>query len=142
LTGVYLGLLTGNVEAGARLKLNTFGLNRFFPVGAFGDDSEDRNLLLPFAVKRLLVSQSISVNPEQCVVIGDTPNDIDCARVHGAAAIAVATGSYSLEQLMKTTADLVLPDLSGTEQIVEWICGNSSDSPDSGSRFAKHRSTP
>lgn len=122
LRGVYLGLLTGNVEAGARLKLNTFGLNRFFPVGAFGDDSENRNLLLPFAVKRLLDSESIEVNHEHCVVIGDTPNDVECAQVHGASSIAVATGTYSLEQLKKTTADLVLSDLSNTEQIVEWIC--------------------
>jgi phosphoglycolate phosphatase-like HAD superfamily hydrolase len=122
LRGVYLGLLTGNVEAGARLKLNTFGLNRFFPVGAFGDDSENRNLLLPFAVQRLLDSESIEVNYEDCVVIGDTPSDVECAQVHGASSIAVATGTYSLEQLKKTTADLVLSDLSNTEQIVEWIC--------------------
>jgi phosphoglycolate phosphatase-like HAD superfamily hydrolase len=122
LSGVYLGLLTGNVEAGARLKLNTFGLNGFFPVGAFGDDSENRNLLLPFAVERLLDSESIEVNYEHCVVIGDTPSDVECARIHGASSIAVATGTYTLEQLKRTAADLVLPDLSDTEQIVEWIC--------------------
>jgi phosphoglycolate phosphatase len=122
LPGVYLGLLTGNVEAGARLKLNTFGLNQFFPVGAFGDDSEDRNLLLPFAVKRLLDLQSISMNYEDCVVIGDTPSDVLCAQIHGASSIAVATGTHSLAHLTKTSADLVLSDLSNTEQIVEWIC--------------------
>jgi phosphoglycolate phosphatase len=122
LPGVYLGLLTGNVEAGARLKLNTFGLNQFFPVGAFGDDSEDRNLLLPFAVKRLLDLQSISMNYEDCVVIGDTPSDVLCAQIHGAFSVAVATGTHSLAQLKKTSADLVLCDLSNTEQIVEWIC--------------------
>jgi len=122
LRGVYLGLLTGNVEAGARLKLEPFGLNRFFPVGAFGDDSEDRNLLLPFAVQRLLDSESISVNYDHCVVIGDTPNDVECAQVHGASCIAVATGTFSPEELEKTTADLVLSDLSNKEQIVGWIC--------------------
>jgi len=122
LTGVYLGLLTGNVEAGARLKLSTFDLNQFFPVGAFGDDSEDRNLLLPFAVKRLLESQSISLNFENCVVIGDTPSDVLCAQIHGATSIAVATGTHSLEQLKKTAADLVLSDLSDTDEIVERIC--------------------
>jgi len=126
LRGVYLGLLTGNVETGARLKLNTFGLNRFFPVGGFGDDSEDRNLLLPFAVKRLLDSECITVNYEDCVVIGDTPSDVECAQVHGASSIAVATGAYSLDQLKKTTADLVLSDLSNTEQIVRWICRRES----------------
>ena len=120
--GFYLGLLTGNVEAGARLKLNTFDLNRFFPVGGFGDDSEDRNLLLPFAVQRLLDSESIEVNYEHCVVIGDTPSDVECGQVHGASSIAVATGTYSLEELENTTADLVLSDLSNTEQIVDWLC--------------------
>ena len=122
LKGFYLGLLTGNVEAGARLKLDTFDLNHFFPVGGFGDDSEDRNLLLPFAVKRLLDSESIALKYEQCVVIGDTPKDVECAQVHGASSIAVATGTYSLEQLTNTTADLVLSDLSNTDHIVEWIC--------------------
>jgi phosphoglycolate phosphatase-like HAD superfamily hydrolase len=56
------------------------------------------------------------------VVIGDTPSDVECGQVHGASSIAVATGTYSLEELENTTADLVLSDLSNTEQIVEWIC--------------------
>jgi phosphoglycolate phosphatase-like HAD superfamily hydrolase len=118
---VYLGLLTGNLEAGARLKLKPFGLNQFFPVGAFGDDSEDRNLLLPFAVKRLLEAESISVNYEDCVVIGDTPSDVECAQIHGASSVAVATGTFPLEILEKTPADLVLSDLSDTEEIADWI---------------------
>ena len=96
---VYLGLLTGNVEAGARLKLKPFGLNQFFSVGAFGNDSEDRNLLLPFAVQRLLEVESVSVNYEDCVVIGDTPSDVECAQIHGASSLAVATGTFSLEML-------------------------------------------
>ncbi len=119
--GIHLGLLTGNVETGARLKLRPFGLNQFFPVGAFGNDSEDRNLLLPIAVQRLLESESILVGYEQCVVVGDTPKDVECGQVHGASCIAVATGTYSLKELEKTGADLVVPDLAKTEQIVEWI---------------------
>ena len=90
--GIYLGLLTGNAEVGARLKLKPFGLNRYFPVGAFGSDSEDRNLLLPFAVQRLQETRSASVSYEHCVVIGHTPKDVECDHVHGASAIAVATG--------------------------------------------------
>jgi phosphoglycolate phosphatase-like HAD superfamily hydrolase len=121
---IYLGLLTGNVETGARLKLNPFGLNRFFPVGAFGSDSADRNLLLPIAVQRLQESEFISVSYENCVVVGDTPRDVECAQIHGACCIAVATGTYSLEELEETTADLVVSDLSDTEQIVEWIRTN------------------
>lgn len=121
LAGVHLGLLTGNAETGARLKLKPFGLNRYFPVGAFGSDSEDRNLLLPIAVQRLRACESISVSHQQCVVIGDTPRDVECARIYGASSIAVATGPYSLSELKKTQADLVLADLANTKQIVEWI---------------------
>jgi phosphoglycolate phosphatase-like HAD superfamily hydrolase len=121
LENIYLGLLTGNAETGARLKLEPFGLNWYFPVGAFGSDSEDRNLLLPIAVQRLQEAGSASVNHEHCVVIGDTPKDVECAHVHGASSIAVATGTYPLKKLEKTDAELVIADLSDTEKIVDWI---------------------
>jgi phosphoglycolate phosphatase-like HAD superfamily hydrolase len=119
--GIYLGLLTGNAEVGARLKLEPFGLNLYFPVGAFGSDSEDRNLLLPIAVQRLQEAGSASVSYEHCVVIGDTPKDVECAHVHGASAIAVATGTYPLMELEKTDAELVTADLSDTQKIIDWI---------------------
>ena len=121
LKGIHLGLLTGNVETGARLKLNPFGLNRFFPLGAFGSDSEDRNLLLPIAVRRLREFKSISVSYERCLVIGDTPRDVDCARVYGSSSIAVATGTYSFHQLEETEANLVVHDLADTDLIVDWV---------------------
>ena len=121
LKGIYLGLLTGNVAIGARLKLDPFDLNRYFSVGAFGSDSEDRNLLLPIAVRRLQESESIAVSYENCVVVGDTPKDVECARVHGASCIAVATGTYSIDELRNTDADLVIPDLVNTKQIADWI---------------------
>jgi phosphoglycolate phosphatase-like HAD superfamily hydrolase len=118
---IYLGLLTGNTEKGARLKLSPFGLNQVFPLGAFGSDAEDRNLLLPVAVQRLRETEGISMGYQNCVVIGDTPRDVECARVHGACSIAVSTGSYPEARLMETEADLVLPDLSDTRKIVRWI---------------------
>ena len=121
LEGIYLGLLTGNAETGARLKLKPFGLNRYFPVGAFGSDSEDRNLLLPIAVQRLQELGSVSVSHEHCVVIGDTPKDVECAHVHGASSIAVATGTYPLKELEKTEAELIIADLSDTGKIVDWV---------------------
>ena len=121
LEGIHLGLLTGNAETGARLKLEPFGLNRYFPVGAFGSDGEDRNLLLPIAVQRLRESGSVSVSYEHCVVVGDTPKDVECAFIHGASSIAVATGPYMMNELQDTEADLVVPDLANTEQIVKWI---------------------
>lgn len=124
--GIYLGLLTGNTEEGARLKLEPFDLNHYFPVGAFGSDNEDRNLLLPIALRRLQESEHISVPSENCVVIGDTPMDVECALVHGASSVAVATGPYSLDALANTEANLVVSNLSNTGQIVDWITDQGS----------------
>jgi phosphoglycolate phosphatase-like HAD superfamily hydrolase len=121
--GVHLGLLTGNLEPGARIKLEPFGLNPFFPFGAFGSDHEDRNRLLPVAVERLKERQGRTVAFPACVVIGDTPRDILCARVHGARSLAVATGPYSVEELEESGADLVVPDFRESEKILRWIHG-------------------
>ena len=116
-----LGLLTGNIEEGARTKLEPFALNPFFPVGAFGSDSEDRNALLPLAVQRLAANSSTSVKYVDCVVIGDTPLDVVCAKVHGARSVAVATGPCALEILRETDAGLVVRDLSNTDEIINWL---------------------
>ncbi|MGD8370461.1 MAG: HAD hydrolase-like protein [Syntrophobacterales bacterium] len=118
---VHLGLLTGNFKKGAELKLGQFGLMEFFQVGAFGSDSEDRHELLPIAVLRLREIENVSLAYDHCVVIGDTPRDVECARVHGASSIAVATGPYSVEQLNKTEANHVVSDLSNSDQIVQLI---------------------
>jgi phosphoglycolate phosphatase-like HAD superfamily hydrolase len=109
---VSLGLLTGNIEAGARIKLDAFGLNRYFPFGAFGDDDEDRNRLLPVAVKRFRTLHRREIGYRDCVVIGDTPRDVECAKIHGACAVAVATGPYSYASLSASGADHVLRDMS------------------------------
>lgn len=114
----WLGLLTGNIEQGARIKLGAFGLNKYFPVGAFGDDSEDRNRLLPIAVKKIRTMKSIDISYRECIVIGDTPLDVECAKPFGASSIAVATGSYSYESLLGTGADYILRDLSGAIEII------------------------
>ncbi len=115
------GLLTGNLEKGARIKLQPFGLNEFFPFGAFGSDDEDRNRLLPVALRRFMSIYKKEVDPAKCVVIGDTPRDIECAKIHNAFSIAVATGPYSKEVLLKSGADLVLGDLSETDMVVDII---------------------
>jgi phosphoglycolate phosphatase len=117
----FLGLLTGNFEHGARVKLERFSLNPFFPVGAFGSDFEDRNLLLPVAVRRLADAIGVVLNYQECVVVGDTPRDVECAHAWGAACVAVATGPYSIEQLRETAADAVLHDLTDTENIIDWL---------------------
>ncbi len=117
----FLGLLTGNVEAGARIKLEKFDLNRFFPVGAFGSDREQRNLLVPVAVLKLMETEHVTVKYSDCIVIGDTPLDVECAHAHGALSIAVATGPYSAPELEAANADLVLTDLTDARRIVRWI---------------------
>jgi phosphoglycolate phosphatase-like HAD superfamily hydrolase len=119
--GFVLGLLTGNIEEGARIKLGRFGLNEFFSVGAFGSDSEYRNDLLPIAVDRLAREHGVKVAFKDCLVIGDTPLDVECAKVHGAGSLAVATGPYALEILNETEPELALPDLSDTREVMAWL---------------------
>jgi len=112
--GVYLGLLTGNFEAGARIKLEYFDLWRYFQCGAFGDDAADRNALVPFAVSRARECGVPDLAPHDILVVGDTPHDIACARAVGATPVAVATGMFTTEQLRDSGADIVFRDLSDT----------------------------
>ena len=119
--GISIGLLTGNLEEGARIKLDPFGLNTFFPIGAFGSDDPDRNRLLPIAVERFFEREGISVPYRNCIVIGDTPRDVTCAHAHGGRCLAVATGPYTVEELQRTEPDLVLPDLISMDRIISWI---------------------
>jgi phosphoglycolate phosphatase len=109
-------LLTGNVEPAARLKLRLVGLEEFFRLpGAFGELSHDRRDLPAVARERISRHLGTDLNPEQLVVIGDTPNDIACARHFGARAVAVATGrSHTVDELLRHDPDAVLPDLSDT----------------------------
>ncbi len=110
--GVHLGLLTGNIEAGARIKLGAFSLNDYFPLGAFGNDNEDRNELLPVAAERFNRLYKKEIEYRNCVVIGDTPRDVECAKIHGAYAVAVATGPYSYDSLLQSGADMVLKTIA------------------------------
>jgi len=121
MTDIVLGLLTGNLEMGARIKLAPFNINEYFPAGAFGSDDEDRNMLLPVAVQRFqeLVQERIRI--EECVVIGDTPRDIECAKIYGARCFAVATGPYSADALREAGADCVAEDLSDHAPLLEFL---------------------
>jgi len=118
---VHLALLTGNYQQAARIKLDHFGLSQFFGWGVFGEESADRNVLGRLALVR---AEAQSVPPaarENPVVIGDTPDDVACAHAAGAFAIAVATGSYSVEALQNAGADVALPDLGDTDVVLETI---------------------
>jgi phosphoglycolate phosphatase len=107
--GVLLGLLTGNYEAVARIKLRRAGLGHHFPrgLGAFGSDSEDR-AALPAIARRRAGANGVPYPREQTVVIGDTPRDIVCAHADGVRSVAVATGPFGREEL--AAADIVVAD--------------------------------
>jgi len=115
---VYLALLTGNYEAGARLKLEYFDLWRYFPCGAFGDEAPHRNVLVPKALTRVAASGGPAFLAANTLVIGDTPLDVGCAAHVGARSLAVATGSHSVEELRAAGADAVLKDLSDTDEVI------------------------
>jgi phosphoglycolate phosphatase-like HAD superfamily hydrolase len=113
---VSLGLLTGNFEATARIKLAHFGLNRFFPFGAFASDNGDRSRLVPIAVRRAEnhLGRSIDLG-RHVVVIGDTPRDVECALIHGATAIGIAASRYTADDLAAVGAHHVLPTLEDVD---------------------------
>lgn len=116
-------LLTGNIEPAARLKIEITGLAQFFRLpGAFGDDSFDRRDLPALAAQRINEHLGADLQPEQFIVIGDTPNDIACARHFGARVLAVATGRiHSAEDLAACEPDALLPDLSNSELFMETL---------------------
>lgn len=109
---VVLGVLTGNVEGGARLKLAAAGLSWSFAVGAFGDEAPTRPDLLPVALTRTRALTGRSLAPADVVVIGDTPRDVEVARVHGARAVGVACGFAPREDLVAAEPDVLLEDLA------------------------------
>ena len=121
--GYRLGLLTGNIEKGACIKLEVFDLNSYFPIGAFGSDDEDRNNLLPVAVRKFRDMTNIDLSYNDCIVIGDTPSDVRCSKPFDAISVAVSTGPYSYESLLETEADYVLRDLSCAMDLVEELKG-------------------
>ncbi len=118
---VHLGLLTGNFERGARVKLEHFDLWRYFRCGAFGDDSPDRNALVPFALRRAEACGIPSIDPSDVLVVGDTPHDVACALAAGAVPVGVATGSSTAEQLRASGAGIVFQDLSDTQAFLELL---------------------
>lgn len=115
---VVVGLVTGNVREGARLKLDHFGLWRRFAVGAFGSDDRFRDRLPAIAVDRAEQHTGHRFVGRQIIVVGDTPADIQCARAVGAVAVAVATGVPSRETLAAHAPDVLVDSLADWRQ---WI---------------------
>jgi phosphoglycolate phosphatase len=121
---VVLGLLTGNLEAGARAKLGSAGIDHTrFRVGAYGSDHETRGELPAVAQRRARVDLGLDIPGADVVVIGDTPADIHCGRSIGARAIGVATGHFSIDELREHDPVAVFADLSPTDDVVRAIVG-------------------
>ena len=119
---VVLGLLTGNVETGARAKLSAAGIDPDrFRVNAFGSDHEHRPQLPAIAQRRFGETLGVPVSGEKVIVIGDTPADIECGRELGARAIGVASGHYSVDDLRKHSPYAVFPSLGDTAGVLETI---------------------
>jgi len=114
-------LLTGNIKPAAYLKLEITGLSEFFQLpGAFGDESFDRRDLPAIAAQRINDHLGANLRPEQFIVIGDTPNDIACARHFGARVVAVATGRiHSDGDLRAHDPDVLLPNLLDFELVMK-----------------------
>lgn len=109
--GYLVGLVTGNLEAAAHIKLARAGINRFFSFGGYGSDSDDRVEVTRRALERASVVSGGTLDWASCLGIGDTPRDIDAAHGAGIVSVAVATGDYSVDQLTAAGADHVLDSL-------------------------------
>jgi len=116
---VLLGLLTGNIAEGAALKLGSAQLDHYFAVGAFGSDSEHRHQLPSIAVQRAHQRTGVRFNGKDVVIIGDTPNDVQCGQRLGVLAVGVCTGGYTREDLLGAGADIVFDDLSDTARVLD-----------------------
>lgn len=120
-----LGLLTGNIEAGAWLKLGKVGLDRFFRFGAFGNEAAERSALPPIAVARAATFASgHRFAGSEIVIIGDTPHDIRCGEALGVRTLGVATGSYTPTALRDAGADHVFATLEETEAVLAALSPN------------------
>jgi phosphoglycolate phosphatase len=111
-------VVSGNIEPNARLKLQAFGLDRWFDFesGGYGSDHHDRDRLVPIVLDK--VAARHGVRPSYVWVVGDTLRDLACARAGGARCLLVATGWTPLAELQEGGAEVVLPDLSDTEAVV------------------------
>lgn len=121
----HVALLTGNFSQSAQIKLGFFDLWHHFAWGAFGEDAVDRNDLLPVALARYTARTGLPIAPHDVVIVGDTPNDVEVARVGGARAVCVTTGQYDRAALLEAGADIVFHDLSDVDEVLRVFRGES-----------------
>ena len=126
---VLVGLLTGNTRDGARVKLEHFSIHQHFAFGGFGDRHANRDDVAAEALAAAREhNQGSHRHADHVWVIGDTPLDVRCARAIGARALAVATGGHPAEELAAAEPDLLLPDLSDTARLLNWLADGATPS--------------
>jgi phosphoglycolate phosphatase len=109
--GVLLGLVTGNIEAAAHIKLSRAHLNRFFSFGGYGSDSADRTEVTKAALGRGALVSGGTLTNGACIAVGDTPRDVIAGQGAGIKVVGVATGSYAVAQLRQAGADFAVENL-------------------------------
>lgn len=109
--GYLLGVVTGNMEAAAHIKLHRAKLNRFFSFGGYGSDSTDRGELTRIALSRAALVYGEQVSPDQCLAVGDTPHDAEGAHGAGIKCVGVASHNFDADQLRAGGADYVIASL-------------------------------
>jgi phosphoglycolate phosphatase-like HAD superfamily hydrolase len=110
--GVLLGIVTGNIEAAAQVKLAHGDLNRYFAFGGYGSDSRDRTELTRRAIERGGEVLGTPLDREQTIAVGDTPRDVSAGHSAGIKVVGVATGAYSVEEQQAAGADWAIPDVT------------------------------
>jgi phosphoglycolate phosphatase len=123
---VLLGVMTGNLPETARIKLDHYALSMFFGFGVYGDVHCDRNDVAREA-RRMLIDRLGAFDPQQTIVIGDTPLDVACAHAIGARCLAACTGLHSRNELLDAKADWIVDDLSQTDEVFDILCHSSAD---------------
>jgi phosphoglycolate phosphatase-like HAD superfamily hydrolase len=121
--GVALGLLTGNIVGGARLKLGSVGIAARFAVGGYGSDHEERNCLPAIAIERATRHYGSTFERSRVVVVGDTPRDVRCGLHEGVRTLAVATGRFRADELQRAGAHAVFSDFTRTSEVVSCLLG-------------------
>jgi phosphoglycolate phosphatase-like HAD superfamily hydrolase len=116
--GFNQGVVTGNFEVTAQIKLEAAGLHSYLCRGAYASDSSHRPDLPRIAKARWEEQSGKSLGPERCVIIGDTQNDLDAARQNNMKCVLVGTGRYPLEELQYWEPDACLPDLTDTREVI------------------------
>lgn len=124
---VVIGLLTGNIETGAWLKLQACDLHEHFTFGAFGNEGPERHKLPALAIKRAWKESGYRFEGPDVIIVGDTPHDVTCGQHLGVRAVTVTTGPYDAGALAAAGADVVLPDLSDRDLVIRALLGADSD---------------